>query len=372
MDMTSPLARIDIHTHILPSSLSANAQKYLELRPHAEGDPRLDMFHNGKFFRTIEPNCFDINVRLREMDENKTDMQVLSTIPVLFNYSSKDAEGVLAISRELNDHIASICRQHPTRFIGLGTVPLQAPELAINELRRCVNELGLKGVQIGTHVNQWNLDCAELDQFWYEVEKLDACVFVHPWDMPKGERFDDYWMPWLCGMPFETTSAICSILMGGVLEKYPKLRLAFAHGGGSFPFTVGRIDHGHECRPDLCAYKNSKLPSSYIGRFCVDSLVHDSRALKYLVETMNEDCIMLGSDCPFPLGENRDVAVEFLKRTIFHPGKTKCEEQKREASEKYEERCEPSVNKLTGSRYCPDIKTWGAFKNYEVGSGLGR
>jgi len=122
-------------------------------------------------------------------------------------------------------------------------------------------------------------------------------------------------------MPFETTSAICSILMGGILRKYPKLRLAFAHGnekknqrnsfeiqyfclgGGSYPYTIGRIDHGHECRPDLCALKDDNRPSSYIGQFYVDSLVHDARALKYLVDTIGEHCIMLGSDAPFPLGE---------------------------------------------------------------------
>ncbi len=199
MDLLSSFDRIDIHTHILPYELSANAKKYLELRPHADGDPRLDMFKDGSFFRTIEPNCFDINVRLNEMNEKNISMQVLSTIPVLFNYSCKDYQDVLELSRELNDHIASICRQYPTRFIGLGTVPLQAPKLAIEELNRCINELGLKGVQIGTHVNEWNLDHEELQSFWCEVEKLDACVFIHPWDMPTGQRFDSYWMPWLCG-----------------------------------------------------------------------------------------------------------------------------------------------------------------------------
>ncbi|CAF1067765.1 unnamed protein product [Adineta ricciae] len=305
MDSATPLTRIDVHTHILPRELSANAQKYLELRARNDGDPRLDMYKDGKFFRTIEPNCFDIDVRLREMDEKNISMQVLSTIPVLFNYACENVNDILQLSRELNDHIASICRQYPTRFLGLGTVPLQSPKLAVEELRRCVNELDLKGVQIGTHVNEWNLDHDELDLFWCEAEKLDACIFVHPWDMPVGKQYEAYWMPWLCGMPFETTAAICSILMGGVLEKYPKLRLIFAHGGGSFPFTVGRIDHGHACRPDLCAYNNSHPPSSYIGRFSVDSLVHDSRALEYLVETMNETCVMLGSDCPFPLGEDK-------------------------------------------------------------------
>lgn len=199
MASTTPLTRIDIHSHILPRELSANAQKYLELRTRNDGDLRLDMYKDGKFFRTIEPNCFDIDVRLREMDEKNISMQVLSTIPVLFNYACEDANDILELSHELNDHIASICRQYPTRFVGLGTVPLQAPKLAIEELRRCVNDLDLKGVQIGTHVNEWNLDHDELDQFWCEAEKLDACVFVHPWDMPTGERYEAYWMPWLCG-----------------------------------------------------------------------------------------------------------------------------------------------------------------------------
>lgn len=199
MDALSSLARIDIHTHILPCELSATAKKYLELRPHADEDPRIDMFIKGKFFRTIEPNCFDINVRLNEMDKNHISMQVLSTIPVLFSYACENIQDALELSRELNDHIASICQQYPTRFIGLGTIPLQAPNLAVEELRRCVLELGLKGVQIGTHVNDWNLDHEELEIFWCEVEKLDACVFIHPWDMPIGKRFEAYWMPWLCG-----------------------------------------------------------------------------------------------------------------------------------------------------------------------------
>jgi len=319
---SSSFARIDLHTHILPRHLSENARQYLELRSRSDGDPRLDMFKDGKFFRTIEPNCFDVDVRLREMDEHQITMQVLSTIPVLFNYASNEWNNVLQLARELNDHIASICRQHPTRFVGLGTIPLQAPDLAIEELRRCVLELNLKGVQIGTHVNDWSLDHDELERFWAEAEKLDACVFVHPWDMPMEKPYDRYWLPWLCGMPFETTAAMCSFLMGGVLQRYPKLRIAFAHGGGSFPFTIGRIDHGHECRPDICAVRNFQRPSSYIGQFYVDSLVHDVRALKYMTEILGEDSIVLGSDYPFPLGEEK--AGDLIVQTFENEPK-RCE-----------------------------------------------
>lgn len=200
MDHSSSFSRIDIHTHILPRELSLNAQKYLELRPNPTDGTRLDMFKNGKFFRTIEPNCFDLQTRLKEMDQIGVSMQVLSTIPVLFNYSSKNFDEIAELHRELNDHISSICKSYPDRFIGLGTLPLQAPERATAELRRCVTELGLKGVQIGTHVNEWSLDDEHLSTFWKEAERLDACIFIHPWDMPTDKHYEKYWTPWLCGL----------------------------------------------------------------------------------------------------------------------------------------------------------------------------
>ena len=117
-----------------------------------------------------------------------------------------------------------------------------------------------------------------------------------------------YWLPWLVGMPAETSRAICSIIFGGILEKYPALKIAFAHGGGAFPFTIGRIDHGFNVRPDLCAVDNSTLPSSYMKNFYVDSLVHDENAMNFLIQTMGAERIAMGSDYPFPLGEH-------------HPGK---------------------------------------------------
>lgn len=128
---------------------------------------------------------------------------------------------------------------------------MQAPELAIEELRRCVNDLGLAGVQIGSHVNDWNLDAPELFPIFQEAEKLGACIFVHPWEMMGREKMTKYWLPWLVGMPAETTLAICSMIFGGIFEKLPKLKVCFAHGGGAFPFTIGRIEHGFNCRPDL-------------------------------------------------------------------------------------------------------------------------
>jgi aminocarboxymuconate-semialdehyde decarboxylase len=159
------------------------------------------------------------------------------------------------------------------------------------------------GVQIGTHVNDWNLDSPELFEVFAAAQELGAAVFVHPWDMMGRETMPKYWLPWLVAMPAETSRAICSMIFGGVLERLPKLRVAFAHGGGTFPSTLGRIEQGFKVRPDLCAIDNNVNPRAYLGRFYVDSLVHSPQMLDFLVNQMGADKIALGSDYPFPLGE---------------------------------------------------------------------
>jgi aminocarboxymuconate-semialdehyde decarboxylase len=180
---------------------------------------------------------------------------------------------------------------------------MQDPARAIVELRRCINELGLVGVQISSHVNEWNLNAPELFPIFEEAEKLGAVIFVHPWDMMGEQDMKEFWLPWLVGMPAETTRAVCSMIFGGVFERLPKLKVCFAHGAGAFCFTLGRIEHGFNCRPDLVAIKNNVPPSNYLGKFWVDSLTHDSDMLYHLVKKCGKDKIILGSDYPFPLGE---------------------------------------------------------------------
>jgi aminocarboxymuconate-semialdehyde decarboxylase len=241
----------------------------------------------------------------------------------MFSYWAKPTDA-LDLSRRLNDHIAEVVRANPTRFTGLATIPLQDPDLAARELERCVRDLGLRGAQIGTHVdaNQHfgridtlNLDNAALQPVWSAAEQLDAAIFVHPWDMVGKERMPRYWLPWLVGMPAETSLAICSMIFGGVFARFPKLRVAFAHGGGAFPFTIGRIEHAFHVRPDLCAVDNNANPRSYLAtgdrpaRFYVDSLVHDPGALKLLITLFGPERVALGSDYPFPLGESHAGAV---------------------------------------------------------------
>ena len=176
----------------------------------------------------------------------------------MFSYFAKPKD-CLEVAKFVNDDIALTVSNNKDRFLGLGTLPMQDPELAIEEMYRCKAELGLAGIEIGSHINQWNLGSPELFTFFEEADKLGMSLFIHPWDMMGQERMREYWLPWLVGMPAETSLAICSMIFSGIFEKLPSLKCAFAHGGGAFPGTIGRIDHGFQVRPDLCAKDNLSL-----------------------------------------------------------------------------------------------------------------
>lgn len=304
--------KIDVHTHILPRDLPDWRGRFgyggfIQL-DHLDACSARMMTDEGTYFRTVGDNCWDPARRIEESNTAGVQVQVLSTVPVMFSYWTKPRDA-LEVSRFLNDHIAGIVREYPSRFVGLGTIPMQDPDLACAELTRCVNDLGLAGVQIGSHVEAWNLNEPALFPVFQEAEKLGAAVFVHPWDMMGKGDMPDYWLPWLVGMPAETSRAICSVIFGGVLERLPNLRIMFAHGGGSFPATLGRIEHGFNVRPDLCAVDNNRNPREYLDRIYVDSLVHDVHALDYMLELLGAGRIALGSDYPFPLGETTPGAL---------------------------------------------------------------
>ena len=298
------MLKIDTHAHYLPRDWPDLAAKYGDARfpvIHHGDDGRHRIYKDGKFFREIWPKTWDPQIRIDDYAGFGVQVQVLSTVPVMFSYWAKPKD-TLNLAMFLNDHIAGIVEKHPKRFIGLGTLPMQDTELAVQELERC-KKIGLKGIQIGTHIENVNLGEPRLLPIFQACEELGMAVFVHPWDMLGKERMDKYWMPWLVAMPVETTIALTSMMFSGLLQKLPKLRVAFAHGGGSFPGTFPRIQHGFDVRPDLCAVDNPVPPREHLGKFWLDSLVHDPVLLQHIVDLCGADKVALGTDYPFPLGE---------------------------------------------------------------------
>lgn len=254
-----------------------------------------------QFFREIESNCWDAKVRINEYAKYNTQVQVVCTIPVLFSYWAKP-EHTLRVSEFLNDHIAMIVEEHPKNYVGLATLPMNDIPMAIAELERA-KKIGFRGIQIGSNINGTNLSDEKFLPLWRACENLGMCVLVHPWEMMGENDMKKYWLPWLVGMPAETTRAICSLIFSGVIEKFPKLRFLFAHAGGSFIPTLGRIEHGFNCRPDLVALDNNVAPSHYLNRFWIDSATHDADLLRYIMTKQSTKKIALGTDYPFPLGD---------------------------------------------------------------------
>lgn len=299
------MLKIDVHTHILPKDIPKWKDKFgyggfIQLEHNGPGCARM-LKDDGHFFREIEDNCWSAQKRIEECAGFGVNVQVLSTVPVMFSYWAKPDDGA-AIARFLNENIAESVSEFPTRFVGLGTVPMQDTRLAIRELEHC-KQIGMAGVQIGTNVNQLNLGEPRFFDLFKACEELGMAVFVHPWEMMGQADMQKYWLPWLVGMPAETSRAICSLIFSGTLEKCPGLRICFAHGGGSFPATLGRIDHGFNVRPDLCAVDNPHSPRKYLSKMYFDSLVHEPAKLDFLIKLVGADQVMLGSDYPFPLGE---------------------------------------------------------------------
>jgi aminocarboxymuconate-semialdehyde decarboxylase len=298
------MLKIDVHTHILPPDIPRWKEKFgyggfITLDHYKPCCARM-IRDDGVSFRDVDENCWSAEKRIEECDAASVNVQVLSTVPVMFSYWTKPQDGA-EIARFLNEHIAAIVSEFPLRFIGLGTVPMQDTALAIRELEHC-RQIGLSGVQIGTNVNQLNLGEPQFFDFFAACAQLGIAIFVHPWDMMGEKDMQKYWLPWLVGMPAEVSRAICSLIFSGVLERLPNLRICFAHGGGAFPATLGRIDHGFNVRPDLFT-DNPHGPRKYLSKMYFDSLVHERAKLDYLLNLVGSDQVMLGSDYPFPLGE---------------------------------------------------------------------
>jgi aminocarboxymuconate-semialdehyde decarboxylase len=260
-----------------------------------------DIYHAGKHYRQIDDRSWDPERRLKDMDAEGIAIQVLSPIPVTFAYRFS-AQAVLELAQLQNDEIANVTSVAPERFIGLGTVPLQAPELAAAEVRRVVTRLGLAGVEIGTQIEGKNLDDPALEPFWRSCVEVGAAVFVHPAAVLAPERTSKYRMVFSMGYTSETGIAAASVVMSGLLDRHPKLRLCFAHGGGTFPWLLPRLDQTWRVFEDVRTV-TAKKPSETAKLLNYDTLIFDPMNMRLLIDRLGTDCLIMGSDYPFPLRE---------------------------------------------------------------------
>ncbi|WP_370461420.1 amidohydrolase family protein [Micromonospora sp. Llam0] len=302
---------IDVHTHLVPKgwpdlAAACGGTGWPWLRVDSE---RAAMIMVGQTeFRPVGPQTWDPATRLSDMDVDGVDVQVVSPTPVFFAYD-RPADQAVKVARIFNDLTLEVTAAGVGRLIPFCQVPLQDPDAACAELDRCL-AAGHAGVEIGNHVGDRDLDDAGIVAFLRHCADVGAPVFVHPWDMPDGPRLDRWMARWLSGMPAETHLSILALILGGGFDQLPRtLRICFAHGGGSFPFWLGRADNAWHRRGDVVRGRSAHPPSHYLDRFYVDSVVFDPAALRLLVDTMSADRVLLGSDYPYPLGERPVGAV---------------------------------------------------------------
>ena len=300
------MTTIDMHTHFFPpitqeEAAQLDAARAPWLRTNADGTGHI--MQGDKPFRPVHAALWDPARRIEEMDRDGIDVQVFCATPVMFGYAYP-VERALPWAQRMNDRALEFAAHAPKRFKALAQVPLQDVDAACREASRA-KAAGHIGVQIGNHMGERNLDDEGLVAFLAHCGREGIPVLVHPWDMMGVDRMKKWMLQWLVAMPAETQLGILSLILSGAFERLPRsLKICFAHGGGSFAFLLGRVENAWRHR-DIVRQDCPRPPSAYVDRFHVDSAVFDERALRLLVEVMGPERVMLGSDYPFPLGEQR-------------------------------------------------------------------
>jgi aminocarboxymuconate-semialdehyde decarboxylase len=301
--VTSP--RIDIHCHYIPAALIARIR--LEGRAHSielvdeDHDARVS-FAKRDITQPFPTGMLDLEARLRWMDERKIDVQVLS--PWMdFSAYVLDPEDGAWLARCLNEMTTEAVASRTDRFRVMAAVPLQAPLLAADELTHAVKQLGMRAVEIATSVTDRQLDDEGLTPFWKAAEDLGVMVLIHPYGSAGSEGLSRYFLANIVGNPAEETAAAAHLIYGGVLERHPRLKVCLTHGGGFLPYQIGRQDRGYASRPDLTAMHVTRPPSAFLKSFIYDSITHGAEALRFLVDRVGPDHVVLGSDYPFPMGD---------------------------------------------------------------------
>jgi aminocarboxymuconate-semialdehyde decarboxylase len=299
---------LDIHTHVLTEETMDLIRKEAP-----KVAPRMTAIDANSFvleiagtpYRPFPRGGFDIEHRFADMDAAEVDMQVLSATPQSYLYDH-EASLALACATIQNDQIAKLVAAYPDRFLGIATLPMQAPELAAAELRRAVRTLKLRGAMIGSNVMGRNLDHPDLEPLWAAASELDAMLLVHPVNVGAADRLRSYYLNNLIGNPLDTTIAAACLVFGGVMERHPKLKVCLVHGGGFVPYQAGRWAHGWHVRPEP-KVNIKQSPEPWIDRFYYDTILHSQQNLEFLIGSAGPKRVLLGSDYPYDMGTGECV-----------------------------------------------------------------
>jgi len=301
---------IDIHTHVeFAGTLDILKKRYTEEeifeRFVVSATGRRSAELNRGIVAAIRDALRDPHKKLRDMDEAGIGFSVLSSTPFAFFYEVEDDLAV-ELATFQNDKLAEMVKKFPDRFAAMATLPLQVPEEALRELNRAAKELGLRGVEIGSHIAKRELDDEAFFPVYEALQGLDMPIFIHPHHVAGLDRLLEYYLNNLIGNPLDTTIAAANLIFGGVLEKYPRLKIILAHAGGQFPYIIGRWEHGYKVRPE-CKDKVHQSPMAFFKNFYYDIITHNPDALRYLISLAGSDHVLLGTDYPYDMGDLNPV-----------------------------------------------------------------
>lgn len=292
---------LDIHSHVLVPAVN----QLVETHFSPDRDPFIRYLgkdsaaYNRQHYGEIVPKMTDMRERLQDLDRMGIERQALSIAPSQYYYWTEPELGA-EVARRQNDRIAELVADHPDRFIGLGTLPMQDVDRAIAELERISADHGFPGVSINPNAAGRDYDHPDFERFWAKAEELSSLVVFHPNGFTDGQRLTDYYLINVIGNPLESTVAVTRLIFGGVLERHPKIRLCVVHGGGYLPFYPERMDHAYKVRPE-CQVHISRPPSTYLEQVHVDTVVF-GEGLRRLVDLVGPGRLLMGTDYPYDMG----------------------------------------------------------------------
>jgi len=294
----------DMHTHLIPPEFIEAVAKpgsRWQARLEKQGDEQW-LVHEQGYRYLLNAGFYDTAARLADMAKTKTDMAAVSLSPTLFYYWA-EPKLALDVAKMANDALYSVAKERPDKFVGIGTLPMQDLDLAGKELRRCAEQLGFRAILIGSNVEGTQFDDPHFLPFFKQCESLDVLVIFHPYYVGTKQMFAKYYLTNLYGNPLDTAMVAASLIFGGVLDQCPNLKMCFVHGGGFFPYQIGRLKHGYEVR-DEPKVNRAKSPEKYLHQMYFDSVVFMEKQLRFLVDWAGADHVMLGSDYPFDMGDS--------------------------------------------------------------------